>query len=220
MRSAQGGVIPEEDAHARGEPQREQDTGRLHHRRELGEHRQQPRPPIPVKTPISPPSPLMISASIRNCRRMSRPGADRLADPDLARPLGHRHQHDVHDPDAADEQRDPPRCPPSSTVNVARRPRPAQGGPPGCGCSHRRASPAAAGAACGATPSAVLQVRQVSSPPPPTRRSRRRYSRPKICFIAVVYGISTWSSGLNHPWSPLLLRTPITRKLMPLSLIV
>ena len=33
-------------------------------------------------------------------------GADRLADADLAGPLGDRDQHDVHDPDAADDQRD------------------------------------------------------------------------------------------------------------------
>ena len=32
--------------------------------------------------------------------------ADRLADADLARPLADRDQHDVHDPDAADDQRD------------------------------------------------------------------------------------------------------------------
>ena len=32
--------------------------------------------------------------------------ADRLADADLARALGHRHQHDVHDPDAADDEAD------------------------------------------------------------------------------------------------------------------
>ena len=34
------------------------------------------------------------------------PGADRLADADLAGPLADRDQHDVHDPDAADDQRD------------------------------------------------------------------------------------------------------------------
>ena len=34
-------------------------------------------------------------------------GADGLADADLARPLGHRDEHDVHDADAADEQRQP-----------------------------------------------------------------------------------------------------------------
>ena len=34
------------------------------------------------------------------------PRADRLAQADLARALGHRHQHDVHDADAADQQRD------------------------------------------------------------------------------------------------------------------
>ena len=32
--------------------------------------------------------------------------ADRLADADLARPLADRHEHDVHDPDAADDERD------------------------------------------------------------------------------------------------------------------
>ena len=31
--------------------------------------------------------------------------AERLANADLARPLGDRHEHDVHDADAADEQR-------------------------------------------------------------------------------------------------------------------
>src|SRR5947209_19532642 len=34
------------------------------------------------------------------------PRADGLADPDLTGPLIHRHQHDVYDPDAAEEQRD------------------------------------------------------------------------------------------------------------------
>ena len=33
------------------------------------------------------------------------PRAERLADADLPRPLGHRHEHDVHDADAADRQR-------------------------------------------------------------------------------------------------------------------
>ena len=33
-------------------------------------------------------------------------GADRLADADLARPFGHRYQHDVHDADAADQEGD------------------------------------------------------------------------------------------------------------------
>ena len=34
------------------------------------------------------------------------PGAERLPDPDLAGPLAHRHEHDVHDHDAADDERD------------------------------------------------------------------------------------------------------------------
>ena len=33
------------------------------------------------------------------------PRAERLAQADLARPLGHHHQHDVHDDDAADDER-------------------------------------------------------------------------------------------------------------------
>ena len=33
-------------------------------------------------------------------------GADGEPQADFARPLGHRHQHDVHDPDAADDERD------------------------------------------------------------------------------------------------------------------
>ena len=37
-------------------------------------------------------------------------GSNRLADPDLPRPLAHRHEHHVHDPDPADEQGDPAEC--------------------------------------------------------------------------------------------------------------
>ena len=57
--------------------------------------------------PMRPPSSDRVSASTRNWARMSRPTrADRLADADLAGPLADRDQHDVHDPDAADDQRD------------------------------------------------------------------------------------------------------------------
>ena len=35
-----------------------------------------------------------------------RPRADRLAQADLAGPLGDAHEHDVHDADAADQERD------------------------------------------------------------------------------------------------------------------
>src|SRR5664279_3692108 len=37
---------------------------------------------------------------------VSTSGADGLADADLTRPLANRDEHDVHDPDPADEQRD------------------------------------------------------------------------------------------------------------------
>jgi hypothetical protein len=61
--------------------------------------------PMPSKTPSTPPSRLKIMASIRNCSRTSRSmRADGEADADLAGAFGHRHQHDVHDADPADEQ--------------------------------------------------------------------------------------------------------------------
>ena len=61
----------------------------------------------PTRIPISPPERLTIIASVRNCSRISRARRpDRQPDADLARPLGHGHQHDVHDPDAGDDQRD------------------------------------------------------------------------------------------------------------------
>ena len=57
--------------------------------------------------PMTPPISESVTASTRNCVRMSRPRApDRHAQADLARPLRHRDQHDVHDADAAHEQRD------------------------------------------------------------------------------------------------------------------
>ena len=47
------------------------------------------------------------TASSRNCQQDVRGvGAERLADADLARPLGDRDEHDVHDADAGDDQRD------------------------------------------------------------------------------------------------------------------
>ena len=54
-----------------------------------------------------PPMAESVTASTRNCARDVRAGgADGEADADLARPLGHRHEHDVHDADAADEEGD------------------------------------------------------------------------------------------------------------------
>ena len=41
-----------------------------------------------------------VSAGIEKVDR----SAGRHADADLARALGHRHQHDVHDPDASDDE--------------------------------------------------------------------------------------------------------------------
>ena len=62
--------------------------------------------PKPSAMPIAPPASDSTIASTRNCSSTSTVArADRQAQADLARPLGHRHQHDVHDADAADEQR-------------------------------------------------------------------------------------------------------------------
>ena len=45
-------------------------------------------------------------------------GADRHADADLARPLGDADEHDVHDADAADEQRDAGDATPADMVMI------------------------------------------------------------------------------------------------------
>ena len=64
-------------------------------------------PAMPRKMPIMPPMELSVAASMRNCSRMSLPCApDGDADADLTGALGDAHQHDVHDADAADHQRD------------------------------------------------------------------------------------------------------------------
>ena len=61
-------------------------------------------PPI---TPKAPPTSASDALSIRNCmQHVALLGAQRLAHADFARALGDAHQHDVHDHDAADHQRD------------------------------------------------------------------------------------------------------------------
>ncbi len=59
-------------------------------------------------TPRTPPVKVMASASDRNCTRMCRAGAQRLLHADLARTLRDRHEHDVHQADAADAEREKP----------------------------------------------------------------------------------------------------------------
>ena len=59
--------------------------------------------PTPRAPPVSP----STQASSRNWRRMSEGLAPEcLAEADLSDSFGDRDQHDVHDPDAADQQRD------------------------------------------------------------------------------------------------------------------
>ena len=62
---------------------------------------------MPSATPITPP---MLDSRTDSIEKLpedvASAGADGQADADLAGPLGHRDEHDVHDPDAADHQRD------------------------------------------------------------------------------------------------------------------
>ena len=56
--------------------------------------------------PMMPPVTLKATASATELQPdIARARADRPAEADLPGPLGHRQQHDVHDPDAADQQR-------------------------------------------------------------------------------------------------------------------
>ena len=55
---------------------------------------------------MRPPTTLNVNASIKNCARTSRPRAPTAqAQADFARAFRDRHEHDVHDADAADDQR-------------------------------------------------------------------------------------------------------------------
>ncbi len=63
---------------------------------------------LPSIVPTTPPNIDSTTDSVSICDMMSRAArAERLAQADLARPLGHDHQHDVHDDDAADDERQP-----------------------------------------------------------------------------------------------------------------
>ena len=62
----------------------------------------------PVETPIKPPMVVCTTASMRNCMVMSRRACTPkgTANTDFAGALRYRRQHDVHDADAAHDQRD------------------------------------------------------------------------------------------------------------------
>ena len=55
-------------------------------------------------TPAIPPAMPSASASTRHCRRTSLPRAPTAVLMPMSRALGHGHEHDVHDADAADER--------------------------------------------------------------------------------------------------------------------
>ena len=59
------------------------------------------------RRPTAPPSAPSRTASVRNCAAMCAPGrAERAAQADLGPAFEYGDDHDVRDPDAADEQRD------------------------------------------------------------------------------------------------------------------
>ena len=61
----------------------------------------------PKTMPAMPPTRLRNTASVEELQQhMQSARADRHAQADLARALGHRDQQDIHDADAADEERD------------------------------------------------------------------------------------------------------------------
>jgi len=62
--------------------------------------------PHATPRPMSPPNKQIAAASIKNwIKIVSSLRANRFADTDLFRALGHRDEHDVHDPDSTDEER-------------------------------------------------------------------------------------------------------------------
>ena len=106
-RRARGRVPAEEDAHGAGDAERQEHRHRRHDRRPVAASARSATAAItPRMMPATPPARLIATASTRNCRITSRAArADGQAQADLARPLGHRQQRDVHDADAADQQR-------------------------------------------------------------------------------------------------------------------
>ena len=141
--------------------------------------------------------------------------AERLPQADLARALGHRHQHDVHDADAADDQRDggggaeqpaqaspAPPCAPSRSRSGCRRRR----------CRRRPAARAGSGAAPARSPPAHPPGSMPSSNFTEIWPTWLLTSRQPIrCMRAVVIGtrmLSSWSSPVTL--RPLALKMPIT----------
>ena len=87
---------------ARHGPQR-----RRRRQRRVDRHERTAPPAQPSATPSRPPAAEISTASARKTREdLAAPGADGLQQPDLARALGHRDQHHVHDPDPGHRERD------------------------------------------------------------------------------------------------------------------
>ena len=142
------------------------------------------------------------------------PGAEGLADADLAGPLADRDQHDVHDPDPADDERD--RGDPAEQQGQRAADR--RGGLEQLGlvedrgsrpCRWRRArggpgaAPRSRRAPLHVAPSATLTPIE-RTPVPPTKYFARRRS-----------GTRTWSSGSLKPAPPFGWRMPTTSNGMP-----
>ena len=168
-------VPAEEDADRRRDAERQQHRQRRDHRRPAQVRAIRPRAAItPTTMPTTPPARLSATASIRNCRiDVARARADRQAEADLARPLGHRQQHDVHDADAADEQRHRGDCRRAATSSSGSR-APAS-------CRAARASPSRARRRCR------------------PRRAPRSGGRPPVVSAWRACVMTVKSSGLSSP---------------------
>ena len=67
--------------------------------------------PMPIRMPATPPATLMITACSGTGKECRAGWPDGAPHPDFADALEHRRQHDVHDADAPDDERDRRDCP-------------------------------------------------------------------------------------------------------------
>src|SRR5262245_57933433 len=101
------GIDPEDEAGAGAQRERDTHRPRRDPGRERGEARHPPRESPPAHDPQEPAQGGEDQRFHQELPADVAPGrAQRLAQADLAGALGHRHQHDVHDDDAADHDAD------------------------------------------------------------------------------------------------------------------
>ena len=200
----------EDDADGDAEADGDGDRAGLERRRPRRRRRRWRRwPASPKTTPTRPPTRLSVTDSTRNWARMSRLARpDRLADADLARPLADRHEHDVHDPDAADDERD------RGDAGQHERERAAHRG--GRLQQLRLVEDLEVVVVRDGQAVQLAQQRRDGCPWPSSMPSAeaaltamvRTASEPEKYFCSVVTGMRTWSSGSWKPEPPFSWRMP------------